>query len=365
MNKTHGGNIWKIAKENGLKPEDILDFSASINPLGLSPRAEAAIKTAISFLGHYPEPGAEAMRAELASYHGLPEENILVGNGSTEFIYLLPQVLRPKKAVMVEPSFSEHRNSLESVGCVVENFLTLENKGFVPDTERLCSEIANGCDVAYLCNPANPTGILLSKKEVLKITEECRRYGVMLVVDEAFIDFAEEESVKREAITMDNLIVIRSMTKFFSMAGLRLGYVIASKRLIKRFEAAKPPWSVNTLAILAGMESLKDTDYIKRTREWLEQEKLFLMQGFNNLSYFKTYPTEVNYILVKILLDGITTRGIQERLLKQGILIRDCSSFIGLGDNFFRVAVRKRVENIFLLDSMNKMLTSMQLYKTT
>ena len=361
MNKTHGGNIWKIAKENGLRPEDIIDFSASINPFGLSPKAEAAIKNAISFLGHYPEPGAEAMRAELALFHNLPEENILVGNGSTEFIYLLPQVLRPKKAIMIEPSFSEYRNSLESVGCIIRNFLALEHEGFVPDMERLCSEIAKGCDVIYLCNPANPAGVLLSKKEVMKVSEECQRCGAMLVVDEAFIDFVEEESVKREAITMDNLIVIRSMTKFFSMAGLRLGYVIASKRLIKKLEAAKPPWSVNTLAILAGMESLKDTDYIKRTREWLDQEKLFLMQGFNKLSYFKTYPTEVNYMLVKILLDGITARDIQERLLKQGIFIRDCSSFVGLGDNFFRIAVRKRIENIFLLDSINKMLNNMQL----
>lgn len=361
MNKTHGGNIWKIAKENGLKPEDIIDFSASINPFGLSPKAEAAIKNAVSFLGSYPEPGAEAMRAELALFHNLPEENILVGNGSTEFIYLLPQMLRPKKAVMVEPSFSEHRNALESVGCVVEDFLTLENQGFVPDTERLCSEIAKGCDVAYLCNPANPTGVLLSKNDILKIAGECRRRGALLAVDEAFIDFAEDESVKREAITMDNLIVIRSMTKFFSMAGLRLGYVIAGKRLIKRLEAVKPPWSVNTLAILAGMESIKDADYIKRTREWLNHEGDFLIQWFNNLSCFKTYPTKVNYMLVKILLDGITARDIQERLLKQGILIRDCSSFVGLGHNFFRIAVRKRLENIFLLDSMSKMLANMQL----
>lgn len=356
MNKTHGGNIWKIAKGSGLKPEEVIDFSASINPFGLSPKAEAAIKNAISFLGSYPEPGAEAMRTELALFHNLPEENILVGNGSTEFIYLLPQVLRPKKAVMVEPSFSEHRNALESVGCVVEDFLTLENQGFVPDTERLCSEIAKGCDVAYLCNPANPTGVLLSKNDILKIAGECRRRGALLAVDEAFIDFAEDESVKREAITMDNLIVIRSMTKFFSMAGLRLGYVIAGKRLIKRLEAVKPPWSVNTMAAIAGVESLRDSNYIEKTTQWFQGEKEFLYDGLDSITGLKPYQSAANYFLVKIMQKDISAAVLHSALLRDAILIRDCSSFLGLDDRFFRVSVRKRGENELFLGALRKLL---------
>ncbi|MBI5047720.1 MAG: threonine-phosphate decarboxylase [Deltaproteobacteria bacterium] len=359
MNKTHGGNIWKIAKESGLKPENILDFSASINPLGLSQKAEMAIKDVISLLGHYPEPGAEAMRAELASYHNLPEENILAGNGSTEFIYLLPQIFRPKKTVVVEPSFSEYRNSLESFSCGITSFNTKEDEGFVPDMTSLYSIIENGYDLVYLCNPANPSGVLLSRKDVLDVAGKCLKFGTILVVDEAFVDFVEEESVKRDAIIMDNLIVIRSMTKFFSMAGLRLGYIIANQRLIKRFEAVKPPWSANTLAILAGIESLKDVKYIKMTREWLQHEMPLFIKGFNNISFLKVYPSRINYILVKILLHGITAKYMQEELLKSGIFIRDCSSFAGLDSSFFRVAVRKREENKVLLDAVTSMLANL------
>lgn len=353
MNKTHGGNIWHIARANGLKPEDIIDFSASINPLGLSPMAEAAIKNAVPILGHYPEPGAEAIRSDLALYHNLPEENMLAGNGSTEFIYLLPQIFRPKKAIIVEPAFSEYRNSLESIGCEVKSFNAKEDEGFIPDIKRLRRAIEKGCDFVYLCNPANPTGVLLTRKDVIEIAEDCRRCNAMLIVDEAFMDFIEQESVKRDAALSDNIIVIRSMTKFFSMAGLRLGYIIANQRLIKRFEAARPPWSVNTLAILAGIEGLKDMAYIKKTREWLIKELPFLEQGFNALAFLKAYPSRANYMLIKILLDGITAGYLQEGLLKRGMLIRECSSFEGLNHSFFRVAAKKRSENVSLLNAMN------------
>src|SRR3989338_2317298 len=247
MNKTHGGNIWKIAKENELRPEDIVDFSASINPLGLSPKAEAAIKNAISFLGHYPEPGAEAIIHELASFHNLPEENILAGNGSSQFIYLIPQIFQPKKALLVEPCFSEYRNSLAN-SCAIDSFLCKEDNGFLPDIDKVFAEIKNGYDIIYLGNPANPAGAIINKKTILDIAEECKKYKTTLIIDEAFIDFAEEDSVKREAVLFDNLIVIRSMTKFFAMPGLRLGYIIAHDKIISEFKDIMPPWSVNTLA---------------------------------------------------------------------------------------------------------------------
>ena len=353
MNKTHGGNIWKIAKENGLQPEDIIDFSASINPLGLSPKAGKAIKDTVPLLRHYPEPGADTLRAELAFYHNLPEENIIVGNGSTEFIYLIPRVFKPKKALIVEPAFSEYRNSLKSSGCGIEDFLTSEDEDFAPDIERLCSAMGKGCNLVYLGNPANPTGVLLSRKDILKIAAECLGYGAMLIVDEAFVDFVEEKSVKNDAILFDNLIVLRSMTKFFGMAGLRLGYMVAHKEIIKRFKDVVPPWSVNTLAIVAGIESLKDAEYIKKTREWLQYERPFLAQGMNAIPLLKPYPSRANYMLVKILMDDITAKDMQKRLLKSSIFIRDCNSFTGFCNNFFRVAVKRRDENILLLDAIN------------
>ena len=358
MNKTHGGNIWKIAKENELRPEDIVDFSASINPLGLSPKAEAAIKNAISLLGHYPEPGAEAIIHELASFHNLPEENILAGNGSSQFIYLIPQIFQPKKALLVEPCFSEYRNSLAN-SCAIDSFLCREDNGFLPPIDsiggKLFDEIKKGYDIVYMGNPANPTGALISKKTILGIAAECKKYKTILIIDEAFIDFVEEDSVKQEAVLFDNLIVIRSMTKFFAMPGLRLGYIIAHDRIISKFNNIMPPWSVNTLAIAAGIESLRDKDYITKTREWLASDMPCFMEGLKTVPYVKTYPTKVNYMLVKILFNDIIAADIQKQLLKNGILIRDCGDFIGLGSSFFRLAVREKEENRLLIDCINKM----------
>ncbi|MBI3398723.1 MAG: threonine-phosphate decarboxylase [Deltaproteobacteria bacterium] len=360
MDKTHGGNIRKIAKENGLKPENILDFSASINPLGLSPKAEAAIKNAIPLLGHYPEPDAGAIRAELASYHNLPEENILVGNGSTELIYLLPQVFKPKKAIIVEPAFSEYRKSLAIHNCTADQLILPEEKDFALDMDKLLSLLRNGYDLLCLGNPANPTGVLIDKKTIIDIAAECKKYKTILIVDEAFIDFVEDDSIKQEALVFDNLIVLRSMTKFFAMPGLRLGYIIAHKNIIKRFEDFIPPWSVNAIAIAAGIESLRDKDHIKKTREWLISEMPFLIEGLCAIPYLKTYPSKVNYLLVKTLFPAIIAGDIQRQLLKNGLLIRDCGNFIGLDSSFFRVAVRGKEENQFLLDSLNKKFVSLK-----
>jgi threonine-phosphate decarboxylase len=359
MNKTHGGNIWKIAKENRLRFEDIIDFSASINPLGISPKAEAAINNAVSILEHYPEPGAEAIIHEMASFHNLSAENILAGNGSSQFIYLIPQVFKPQKVLLVEPCFSEYRSSLAN-SCAINSFICREEDDFLPDIDKLFAEIKNGYDIIYLGNPANPAGAIINKKTILDIAAKCKKYKTTLIVDEAFIDFVEEDSVKREAVLFNNLIVMRSMTKFFAMPGLRLGYIIANDEIISEFKDIMPPWSVNTLAILAGIESLGDKDYIRRTREWLASDMPYLMEGLKAVPYIKTYPTKANYMLVKIPFNDMTATDIRKQLLKEGILIRDCSDFIGLDNSFFRVAGRKKEDNRLLIDCINSMVA--QLY---
>lgn len=161
--------------------------------------------------------------------------------------------------------------------------------------------------------------------------------------------------MKREAVLFDNLIVLRSMTKFFAMPGLRLGYIIAHNKIINQFKNLMPPWSVNTLAVAAGIGSLRDKDYITKTRGWLSYDMPSFMEDLKAVPYVKAYPTKVNYMLVKILFNDIIAADIQKQLLKNGMLIRDCGSFIGLDNSFFRVAVRKKEENRFLIDCINRM----------
>ncbi|MBI5892076.1 MAG: threonine-phosphate decarboxylase [Deltaproteobacteria bacterium] len=361
MNKTHGGNIWQIAKENTLKPEDIIDFSSSINPLGMSPKAIAALKEIHKIIPSYPEPSAFDARQELSRFHNIPIENILAGNGSTEFIYLIPQIFKPKKTLIIEPAFSEYRNSLEICGCKVETYpLWTDFKSVpakMPDIEKIYLMLKNNYDLVYLGNPANPTGALLKKGAILKIADECKKYSALLMVDEAFIDFAEEESIKKEAVERDNLIVIRSMTKFFAMAGLRFGYLISSQKIVKNIASFQPPWSVNTIASMAAIASLKDTNYIEDTKKWFTSESEFLFEELNSIHGLKAYPSRANYFLAEIMIEGITSKMLYEMLLKNSIIIRDCSSF-GLGESFFRTAVKGRKENTILLEGLKKILAS-------
>ncbi|MBI5287128.1 MAG: aminotransferase class I/II-fold pyridoxal phosphate-dependent enzyme [Deltaproteobacteria bacterium] len=379
MNRCHGGNIWQVAKCYGLKPADIIDFSASINPLGLSPKAKAKIEDSLILAEVYPEPAGEGLKEELARFHGLPEDNILVGNGSTEFIYIIPQVFKPKRTLVIEPSFSEYRNALALVGCQVDSFVLNEEEGFTVDINNLLPVLENRYDLLYFSNPCNPTGGLLSRSEILEIARWCKRCGTMLVVDEAFMDFVEAPhflatgdmgsirvasgqwpvaSIKREAVESDDIIILRSMTKFFAMAGLRVGYLFASKSIIRTMDGFRPPWSVNTMAILSGLESLRDEDYIRETIEWFKAEHRFLFDGLKVIPYLRPYSSAANFFLVRILHDSLLSRTLQEALLKKGILVRDCASFVGLGDNFFRVAVRKREENLLLLEGLSSLTVS-------
>ena len=351
MNKTHGGNIWKVSKEAGLSHQDIIDFSASINPLGMSPKAVSALKDSHKIIPSYPEPSANDTIDGLSRFHNIPKENILAGNGSTEFIYLIPQVFKPKKALIIEPCFSEYRNSLEIYGCKIESFIAGKETDFLPDIDELCKRLKNNYNIVYLGNPANPSGALFKRDDILKIACECQKYSTVLVVDEAFIDFVEDESFKNNAVTMDNLIVLRSMTKFFAMAGLRFGYLISSKKIVEKVKTFQPPWSVNTLAQIAAIESLKDKNHIESTKKWFTSEPKFLFEGLKSINGLKPYPSKANYFVVGITQEGITSKMICDTLLKDSILIRDCSSF-GLGDKFFRAAVKNRRENILLLEKL-------------
>lgn len=353
MNKTHGGNIWKVSGETGIPVKDIIDFSSSINPLGMSKKAVSVLKEIYNLFPAYPEQDAFTVREELSRFHSIPAENILAGNGSTEFIYLIPQVFKPKRALLVEPAFSEYKNSLLIYGCNVDEFRVSKENDFILDIPKLCMMLKGKYDILYICNPANPSGSLLSKYDILKIANECRIYGTLLIVDEAFIDFVEEESVKKEAAEFDNLIVLRSMTKFFAMAGLRFGYFISSEEIVKRTASFQQPWSVNTAAGVCAVEGLKDKEYILDTKRWFESEHRFLFDGLGSIYGLRLYPSNANYFLVEISAEGITSKMICELLLKHGITVRDCSSF-GLGDGFLRIAVKNRTDNNLLLERLNE-----------
>jgi threonine-phosphate decarboxylase len=349
----HGGDVYHLARTLGLDLSELLDFSANINPLGFPSGILGAIHQALPEIVHYPDRRCLELRRELAAYHGLSVDEILVGNGSTELIYLAARALKPKQALIVTPAFSEYEHALAAAQVPVTFQVTAEAQNFT-----LAEPLDPGAaDLFFLAHPASPSGVLLPPELLLEVAGRLEAAGVYLLLDEAFIDFVEEASLKKCLARFPHLLILRSFTKFFAIPGMRLGYLLAAPELIRRLAADQEPWSVNTLAQAMGRACLRDHDYLAHSRTLVRKERQDLLEGLRSLPGLHPFPSTVNYLLVKITRPDWTAAGLQKAMLSHKIVIRDASNFRGLDDRFFRVAVRRREENRRLLEALGNVLT--------
>jgi threonine-phosphate decarboxylase len=348
FNYLHGGNLERAMEKYGISSEEIIDFSANINPLGFSSKTREAIIKNLDQLSHYPDPECKEAKKEISGYFKIDYENIILGNGSTELIYLIVQTLKPKKVLIPIPTFCEYERALNNNNVSINFYKLKEKQEFLLSMDEIIPQLA-GIDLVFLCNPNNPTGTFLHREEILILVKEIQRRKIFLVIDEAFIDLYEEESFIKEVKNYDHLIILRSLTKFFGLPGLRIGFGVSSPKLIKKLEVQKIPWSVNCLAQIAVREILRDGKFISKSRSFLLEEKEFFYQELSNIEGWKVYKPSANFIFIK-LLGNISSEMLQNKLAKKGILVRDCSNFRGLEKGkFIRVAVRTRKENIKLL----------------
>ena len=343
LNFDHGGTVFAVARQLGVAPEELLDFSASINPLGPAPGVRQALADSFDRLVHYPDSGATELTEALAACHGLTPAQVCVANGSTELIYLLPRLVTGKRGLIVAPPFSEYGRSLARAGWEIEYFDLEPGNGFALSLEALAARLEAGYDLLILGNPGNPTGRLYPRSEVADLLALCRAAGIFLVLDEAFMDFCEEESAKGLVADQGGGLVLRSMTKFYAIPGLRLGYALGRADMVARLAALREPWSVNTPAQVAGVASLADKEYGRLTRQFIDEERERFAAGLSLLPGLRVHPGRANYLLLES--DGPAAGELAGRLLEQRILIRVCASFRGLNERFFRVAVRSRPEN--------------------
>jgi threonine-phosphate decarboxylase len=346
----HGGDIYAASRRTGIPMERILDFSASINPLGMPEGAAQAIRDAIEHLYHYPEPYSEELTLRVAQHLSVDSEAVICGNGSTELIYLVPRALRPHRVLIPRPTFMEYERAcvLSGASETVDLPLKLESSfDILPEAFiRVMSENPP-CDMAFLCNPNNPTGRLVARDQVLECADAARKKGCYLVVDEAFIDFCPEASVVREVENNPHLIVLRSLTKFYALAGLRIGCVVFHPSLAARMAACKEPWTVNALAQKAGIAALEDGLFRKASLDAMKEEKEFVEEGLRRMGV-SFVPSRANYYLIRL---G-RARELRSALEERGILVRDCSGFPGLDGTYLRIAVRSRKENSILMREM-------------
>jgi len=350
MTELHGGNIYRHAEMLGIGEKNIIDFSASINPLGVPRSVIYAIKKQCRYLFNYPDPDTKKLSLHIARQYGINLKSIICGNGSTELIYLIARALRPEKVLIPEPTFSEYERAckITSAKLKVKSLKIKKEDAFKINTEELINAM-KGCNMAFLCNPNNPTGRLLRKKEILKIAVAARKLKCYLVVDEAFIDFRPEDSVIREVGNNPYLIALRSLTKFYALSGLRIGYGVLPLNIVEVANRHKEPWTVNSLAQTAGIAALDDVEYKRKTFKVVKEEKDFLEKEFERLN-INYIPSEANYYLLQLNNAKKTVSALRNK----GILVRDCSSFEGLDGSYIRVAVKSRKDNKTLIKELSK-----------
>ncbi|MFC2061271.1 threonine-phosphate decarboxylase CobD [Elusimicrobiota bacterium] len=352
----HGGNLRLAEEKYKLREEEILDFSSNINPLGLPSGVKEAILGTYKNIIRYPDPESKEVKEILSVKMNCPPENILIGNGSIELIYLIVSALKPEKVLIPVPAFSEYEYCSKLMGAECIFVKSKENKSYKPDLNKIVRGI-HDTEILFICNPNNPTGTSLHKNELKSILKECKVNNTVMVIDEAFIDFAEDinnTSMSSELKNNPNLLIIRSLTKLFALPGLRIGYLLGNKNLISKISKYQYPWAVSYLAQEAAKSAVKYAGYIEKTREYIFREKKYLFKNLKKIGWLETYDSDSNFILCKIKNREHNSKKLADILGEKGILIRNCSNFRGLNSKHIRIAVKKRKENRILLDSLRE-----------
>lgn len=340
----HGGDIYSFKRETGKTP---LDFSENTNPYGLPKGVQDKIIESVALCNVYPDPQCRELTEAVATYYGIAKEQVLFGNGAADIIFKIAYALRPKKALILAPTFAEYELSLQNVGTEIQYF-NLEEMQEFSLTEAILTAIP-GNNMVYICNPNNPTGKVCSRELMVKIAETCKKHGAYLVVDECFLEFVSAPSacsLMGEIEAFDQLIILKAFTKLFAMAGLRLGFCISSNpELLGSVQQAGQPWSVSTVAQVAGIACCQEHTYVEESLADIQIERAYLMGAMQELG-IKTYESDANYILFR------GPEDLAEHLRMQGIMIRSCGNYVNLDDTYYRIGVKRHLDNEKLVKAL-------------
>lgn len=336
--RIHGGDIYRNP--------GVLDFSANCNCFGMPESVQAAAMRGVQFANAYPDPEWEALREAVADYEGTKSSQILCGNGASELLLVLAEALQPRRALLAAPCFLEYERVLSAVGAQTQWHLLSEKDDYLPGTAFLDALKKTDADLVILSNPNNPTGTLLAPeylKEIIKLT---KARGITLVMDECFLDFLEEPercSAKQYLESDDHLIILKAFTKTFACAGLRIGYLLCSDQdILCKCKIHLPEWNVSLPATYAGIAATRERAWLRETAESIRAEREWLKEKLTELGY-RVYPGAANFLFFT------GAAGLYEHCLSHNILIRDCRNYRGLGVGAYRVCVRRREENAWLL----------------
>ena len=355
----HGSDLEKIEQIYGIKKEEITSFSANVNPLGISPLLRKALADHIDAISTYPDREYTSLRRCLSAYTGASPDHIIVGNGSTELISLFIQITHPKKALILGPTYSEYEREISLCGGTTVYYPLREEADFALDVHDFTERLDQTLDLVVICNPNNPTSSCIRASEMAQILAACRQYGLYVMVDETYVEFAEhvdEVTSIPLAASYDNLIVLRGTSKFFAAPGLRLGYAVTGNgELLTEIRTKKNPWTINSLAAIAGEIMFRDTDYINETRALISRERKRMADALSSIPgapAYKPYPAHANFVLVRILKEDLTSGFLFDTAIREKMMIRDCSTFPYLSEKYIRFCVMSPEMNDKLLDCL-------------
>lgn len=357
----HGGDIDEVARVYGVSTDRLIDFSANINPIGPPKRAlmrlarEAADR---DLLTRYPDPDYTELRHTLSAALRVPVSGVTVANGSVALIGAIIRTIAPRACLLATPAFAEYPRALRASGSRVRRFPLNAARGFALDTEALIDALTKyRPPMCVLTNPHNPSGALTLRSQMLRVLERAVNTKTQLVVDEAFMDYVPAETLVAEAVRCEQLVVLRSVTKFYGMPALRVGYAVSSPRMATRIAAQLPPWPVTTLAASAAAEAVQDHEYARRTLVSVADQRRWLSQALITTGV-TVHPSAANFLLLRLPATAPSSARVRARLITEhGVIVRDCRSFDGLSNGrFIRVAVRQRDDNQHLVRALGSVL---------
>lgn len=358
--KFHGSDLELIEQYYGIPREQIISFSANVNPLGISPAFRESLLQNIDQVMSYPEREYTALRTALSGYCHAPLAHILVGGGATELISRFIKCICPKKAMLLAPTYSEYEREINLAGGTLVPYYLLPDQEFQLDVPAFCETLRDSCDLLILCNPNNPTGTALHHGALRTILDCCRQHHIYVMIDETYVEFADDpEDITAIPFTKeyDNLFVLRGISKFFAAPGLRLGYAVTGSEHIRTLiQSTKNPWTINSLAAAAGAAMFSDEAYIRRTQQFIAAERKRLVSMLRRESNLHVYEPTANFILMKLLKDGLTSSDVFEHLIRDGFMLRDCSSFEGLDDRFIRFCFSTSENNDRLIQKLKELI---------
>lgn len=352
----HGSDLEKIERIYGIDRNKIVSFSANVNPLGISPLLRKTLSEKIDAITTYPDREYTSLRQCIADYCKTDPEHVIVGNGSTELISLFIQIEHPKKAVVIGPTYSEYEREISLGGGATLYYPLREENEFHLDVARLTSRLNESVDLLVICNPNNPTSTCIRRKDMRLILDVCKQHDIFVMVDETYVEFTQDmEEITAIPLTnfYNNIIILRGTSKFFAAPGLRLGYAVSGNQdLIKAINTRKNPWTINSLAVIAGELMFQDTDYIEKTRALIGSERDRIYQAFQEHPDFKAYEPTANFMLLKLLREDASAEEMFERAIRESMMIRNCSTFPFLDNKYIRFCFMQPEMNTKLMECL-------------